>query len=163
MSWQGKIQCKVVNSTKRVIHLLDVRHKINITYDTPVTSSDPKILNDGDSFTFEVNTEDSDLTNHDLWTVRFFNYVTSSSGSSSPEKPGGAGRGTVLIANPSASNPIETWSRKFKQCDVTKEDVDSGQQVVMELFYGKDGFSIETPVSDSCLNNHYDLNDTSFK
>ena len=48
------------------------------------------------------------------------------------------------------------WYRTAKQCGVEQEDFDSAKSVVINLLPGSQGFSIEMPISDSCLDNYYD-------
>ncbi|MFP5248136.1 MAG: hypothetical protein ACLGH0_15695 [Thermoanaerobaculia bacterium] len=48
------------------------------------------------------------------------------------------------------------WYWNEKQCNVEKEDFDSGKPVDVVLKPGKVGFSVETPVSEPCPDNYYD-------
>ena len=48
------------------------------------------------------------------------------------------------------------WYRQSKQCDVSEDDFNSGKAVRAVLKAGNVGFSIELPVSTSCLDNYYD-------
>ena len=49
-----------------------------------------------------------------------------------------------------------THSRSGKQCDVSSDDLASQAGVYLNLLASTTGFSIETPVSSGCTDNHYD-------
>jgi len=48
------------------------------------------------------------------------------------------------------------WYRDSKQCDINEDDLKSGLPVKINLLNGSQGFSIEPPVSSSCVDNSYD-------
>jgi len=65
---------------------------------------------------------------------------------------GGADTWTVKFTDANGN----CWYRDGKQCDVEQEDFNSGKPVTVQLFAGSVGFSVLTPVSESCTDNYYD-------
>ena len=145
------IQCKVWNSTGKKVEMLHLWHRSasSTTPDKPPNNGSIT-LQPGDWLAeFELNIDHSD----DYWTLAF---------SMSKDSSGGGSIGK-LADDPSAAGAAFVrltywWSRINKQCNVTYDDCNTGQPVIINLMYGDDGWSVDLPysLSSNCPGNYYD-------